>query len=165
MKKFIIQSVLLLLVIGIGIVFFAPGRPGPSSLEVPFFPKPVKISNLQINDQVLKVEIADTSAKRSKGLAGRDSMLDDEGMLFIFERADKYPFWMKGLKFPLDFVWIKDLAVVDILENVQAPTPGQSDSTLSIYSAKTEVDKVLELNAGTVQRLNIKIGDNIKINP
>ena len=65
----------------------------------------------------------------------------------------------------MDFVWIRDSKIIDILENVQPPSSGQPDSALPIYTAKEEVDKVLELSAGTAQKLNIKIGDEVKITP
>ena len=84
-------------------------------------------------------------------------------MLFIFAKSDKHAFWMKGLSFPLDFVWIKDDTIIDILEDISAPRVGQADAELPIYSAKAAVDKVLELNAGSVKKFNIKIGDTIKI--
>lgn len=160
MKKFTIQAILLILVIGIGIIFFNP-REGVAPAEIPFLPQSPKTANLQINGSLIKVEIADTADRRSKGLGGRESLGENEGMLFIFEKSDKYPFWMKGLKFPLDFVWIKDDAVVDVLENALPPQPNQSDSDLPIYSAKEPINKVLEVNAGTVKRLNIKAGDKI----
>ena len=121
------------------------------------------IRKLQINDAMLKVEIADTKEKRSKGLAGRQSLATDEGMLFVFPKADKYPFWMKGLSFPIDFVWINGDKVTDILSNVPPPSSGQTDESLAIYSSNQEVDKVLEVSSGTVQRLNIKAGDTVKI--
>lgn len=160
MKKFIIQSVLLILVIGIGTFLFSPKG---SNIDLPFLPQSPHFANLSINDKTIKVELADTQEKRKKGLAGKNSLAENEGMLFIFPKSDKYPFWMKGLKFALDFVWIRDSEVVDILENISPPATGQPDSELPIYSAKEPVDKVLELNAGTVQKLNIKIGDTVKI--
>lgn len=162
MKKFTIQTIFLLLVIGAGIFFFSPGG-SSSKIELPFLPQQPKFSNLEINGSTIKVEVADTAAKRSKGLGGRMSLGENEGMLFVFEKADKYPFWMKGLKFPLDFVWIADDKVVDILENVTPPPPGQTDSSLPIYSSKVDADKVLEVNGGVVTKLNIKVGDTVKI--
>lgn len=161
MKKFLIQIILLISVIGVGIVFFVPGK--NPNLEIPFLPQQAKYNDLQINDTLLKVEVADTAAKRSKGLGGRQSLGENEGMLFVFDRADKYPFWMKGVSFALDFVWIKGDAVVDVLENVPPPVPGQSDAALPIYTAKEEIDKVLELNAGSVKKFNIKAGDKISV--
>lgn len=162
MKKFIIQAIGLVLIISAGLYFF---RSGSGSVEFPFVPKSPKLTTLQINNSALKVEVADTAKKRSKGLGGRENIASDEGMLFVFDKADRYPFWMKGLKFPLDFVWIKDNTVVDFLENVPPPAANQKESALPIYSAKVEINKVLEINAGLVQRLNIKIGDTIKLSP
>ncbi len=161
MKKFVIQIILLLTVIGAGIFLFNPST--GKTPEIPFLPQPPKTAQLQINGNSIKVEVADTAQKRSKGLAGKSELSENEGMLFVFDRLDKYVFWMKGLSFPLDFVWIKDTQVVDILENIPPPSPGQSDDSLPVYSSKVDFNKVLEIKAGTVKRLNIKAGDTINL--
>lgn len=163
MKKFIAQGVLLIIVIAVGIYFYSPSG-GSKNLDIPFIPQAPKISNLQINDAVFKVEIADTNAKRNKGLGGRSNLGESEGMLFIFENKDTHAFWMKGLSFPLDFVWIADNKIVDLTEKLAPPAKGQSDASLPIYSSKEPVNKVLELNGGSVKKFNIKIGDTIKLN-
>lgn len=161
MKKFAIQAVLLIVIIGLAFYFFKQDAQIP---ELPFLPQPPLVKELQINNTNLKVEVADTRSKRSKGLGGRESLASDEGMLFVFEKEDKYPFWMKGLTFSLDFVWIRGDTVVDITQNVPPPAAGQQDSSLTIYQPKEEINKVLEVNGGTVQRLNIKAGDVISLN-
>jgi len=157
-KKFIIQFVLLTAVIFLALLIYT-GK----IQSIPFLPGPVRLTEAVINDTNFKVEVADTQAKRSRGLGGRESLASDSGMLFIFQKVDKYPFWMKGLKFPLDFIWIKDDKVVDILQNIPQPQPGQKDEELSIYTSTVPIDKVLEVNAGTVERLDIKVGDIVKI--
>lgn len=161
MKKFLIQSILLILVIGIGLYFFKYGE--SNQINLPFVSQPPKQASLIINNSLLKVEVADTPSRRSKGLGEKEKLASDEGMLFVFEKTDRYNFWMKGLKFPLDFVWIKDDTVVDFLENVPPPAIGQQDQSLPIYSPKVEINKVLEVNSGTIQLLNIKVGDKIQI--
>ncbi len=163
MKKFIAQTVILVLLIGAGIFFFVPSKNSGTTPEIPFLPQTAQFKEIQIGEAKIKAEIADTASKRSKGLGGKVSLGENEGMLFIFPKLDKYPFWMKGLKFPLDFVWIKNDQVVDILENIPPPQNGQADSSLPIYSAKEEVDKVLEINGGTVKKFNIKVGDIISL--
>lgn len=163
MKKFVIQSVLLILVIGVALFFFSPMTSKPP--DIPFLPQPAKFSHLQINGENIKVEIADTASKRSKGLGGRKSLGENEGMLFIFDKTEKHAFWMKGLSFALDFVWTRDDKVIDVLENIPPPEASQKDSDLPIYYSKDSVDKVLEVNAGTVKKLNIKAGDVIKLSP
>lgn len=162
MKKFIAQGILLLLIIAVGIYFYSP-KGGSKNVDIPFIPQIAKFSNLQINDATFKVEIADNNAKRSKGLGGRESLGELEGMLFVFENKDTHAFWMKGLSFPLDFVWISDDKVVDLTENLAPPAKGQSDASLPIYSSKQPVDKVLEINGGVVKKFNIKVGDSVNI--
>ena len=162
MKKFLVQTILLVVVIMGALIFANPGG-GPKNLPLPFMPQQTKTAQLEINGNSIKVEVADTPGARKKGLGGRSSLGENEGMLFIFDNLDKHPFWMKGLSFPLDFVWIKGDKVVDTLSDIQPPKPGQPDSELPIYSSSTPTDKVLELNAGTIQKLNIKVGDDIKV--
>ena len=158
MKKFLVQTILLIIVIGAAIVFF---QSGSSSLGIPFLPQQSVQRELTINEKKLQVEIADTQGKRSKGLGGRESLGEGKGMLFIFPKADKYPFWMKGLNFPLDFIWINGDKVVDILPNVSPPSPGQPDESLTIYQPRVEIDKVLEINGGTAEKLGIKFDDTV----
>lgn len=157
MKKFLIQIVLLLVLIGGALIFFQSN----SSTLVPFLPQQTNSKEVTIGDNKIKVEIADTKEKRSKGLGGRESLASDSGMLFIFDKPDKYPFWMKGLKFPLDFIYIRDDRVVDLIPNVMPPAENQKDVDLPIYLPHQEVDKVLEVLGGTIDKLNIKIGDKV----
>jgi len=163
-KKFAFQSILLIIVIAIALVFFSPFGNNPK-LDLPFLPQVTEFKTLDLNGTKLKVEIADTSSKRNKGLSDRSSLKENEGMLFVYNRPDKVAFWMKGMKFPLDFIWIKVDKIVDILPNVPPPAQGQKDQDLPIYSSKELIDKVLEVNAGAAQRLNMKVGDTIKLSP
>lgn len=164
MKKFLVQFILLIIVI-VGALYFFNPKSTPRNLDLPFLPQQTTLAKLDINGHILKVEIANTQSKRSKGLGGRSNLPEDQGMLFVFDKADKYPFWMKGLKFPLDFIWIKGDLVVDILPNVPPPKDGQSDESLPIYQSRVEIDKVLEINGGIAEKLGLKIGDTVKINP
>ena len=160
MKKFIIQTILLLVLIAAGIYLY---KESGQISGLPFMSRGAVTKQVQINGSKLNVEIADTQDKRAKGLFGRDSLASDSGMLFVFSEPSKHSFWMKGLLFPLDFIWIGGDKVVSILQNVPPPAQGQADSSLPIYQPNVAVDKILEINAGTIQRLNIKVGDTIKI--
>lgn len=130
---------------------------------IPFVPERPVLKEVQINGVLLKVEMADTQSKRSKGLGGREAMASDEGMLFIFPDIQRRSFWMKDLQFPLDLIWIRGEIIVDIFHNVQPPLPGQEDDSLPIYQSNQEIDKVLEVTGGTAKRLNVKVGDSVKI--
>lgn len=162
MKKFAVQVIALLLVTTGAIYFYNPTG-GLKGIDLPFAPQKAMYKNLKINGKTIKVEIADTKEKRSKGLGGRESLEDDSGMLFIFPDSKKHSFWMKGLKFSLDFVWIKDNKVVDIILNAPPPTEGQKDEDLPIFMPNMEVDKILELKSGGVERFGIKVGDEFSL--
>lgn len=163
MKKFLVQFVFLIIVIGLALFLFGSG--GQKNFEIPFLPQKTTLTTLEINGHKFKVEVADSQSERNKGLSGREKLASDEGMLFVFDRVDKYPFWMKGLNFPLDFIWISGDKVVDILPNISPPSPGQPDESLIIYQPRVEIDKVLEINGGTAEKLGIKIGDSVKFIP
>jgi hypothetical protein len=118
-------------------------------------------SVIKINNQEIKVEIVDSPLAQAKGLADRNSIGENEGMLFIFPRPAIQRFWMKGMKFPIDIIWIKNNQVVGFEENV-LPEMAARETDLKIYSSPEPVDKVLEMKANSVKRLQIKVGDLIE---
>lgn len=114
---------------------------------------------LKVGSVVVDIEISDSTSERAKGLGGRQSLASDSGMLFIFPKKDKYKFWMKGLKFGLDFIWIREGHVVDLVTHVPPPEEGMGDSALPIIQSQEDIDWVLEVNAGFVDANQVKIGD------
>jgi len=106
-------------------------------------------------------DVASTPATREKGLSGRESLGPDEGVLFIFMRADRYAFWMKDMKFPIDILWIKDNEIVDITTDVPLPASGDE---LKRYFPMYAVDKVLEVPAGFAARNGLRTGLELAIN-
>ena len=115
-----------------------------------------KEAKLTINGQTINVEIADNEISRGKGLSGKSMLAENQGMLFVYSRPGRYSFWMNLMKFNLDFIYIKGNKVVDLIEDVPNPKMGEMPK---IVNAKTEFDKVLEVNSGTIGKIRIKIGD------
>jgi len=116
------------------------------------------VSKVRIGNTVITVEVAATEPQKQKGLGGRQILPDGHGMLFPYDHKEQYSFWMRGMLIPLDFIWIDGSRIVDISENV--PPPRASESPL-IVKPTVEVNKVLEVNAGTVKRAGIRIGDAV----
>ncbi len=116
---------------------------------------------LQIRDQRISVEVAETAAQKMRGLSERDALAPNCGMLFPYAKADYYAFWMKGMRFRLDILWIRDLRIVDLRTNV--PTP--RGETLISYRPRTPADQVLEVEAGYAERHGWTIGDLVTIEP
>lgn len=166
MKKFWIQLALLLVVI-LGSLYVTFGGADFANLvnlntsgdAVEFDKK-----TLKVGDSSLSVEIADSPQKRAKGLANRDSLESNSGMLFVFPTEKKYQFWMKSVKIPLDFIFIRKGKVVDILKDIQPPpSPDTPDSELTLYAPVIEVDMVLEVPAGYILDHNIQVGDSVAL--
>ena len=118
------------------------------------FEKPKSLSKLKIKDKVIDIELADTPQSREMGLSGRDGLPQNTGMYFIFEKADRHAFWMKDMKFDLDFIWIQNGRVVYLSEHVSNPA--------TIYPPMP-VDRVLEVPSDFVQQNHIAVGDKIEV--
>lgn len=158
MKKFVIQIVILLIIIFTALYFATSKSPNFSlNLSSP------KMSQLQIGNTTINVLVADNDNTRKRGLGGKEAVATNEGMLFVYPNLDKRIFWMKGVKFPLDFIWIRGNQVVDIIKNVPGVTKDQKDEDLPRYTSKELVDKALEVAAGFVDSENIHVGDTIQI--
>ena len=123
----------------------------------------VRLPVVEVGGVAFKVDIADDAAERSQGLSGRDQLPEDGGMLFVYQEPVVPGFWMRQMRFPLDFVWIgDDCEVVDVTPNVPAPEAGTSDSELTLYHPAAPVLYNLEVNAGMVERHGIKAGDSVR---
>lgn len=118
---------------------------------------------VRIEDVRFEVEVADTELLRRRGLSGRRYLEERRGMLYIPAGQDAGPFWMKGMLFPLDFIWIGgDCRVVDINVYAQIPDPGTPDDRIRRYSSYPRAAYTLELNAGEADRFSIRVGDKVK---
>jgi len=113
-----------------------------------------------IKDKTIWVDLAQTPEEKNKGLGGRENLADDEGMLFIFKEKTTPSFWMKDMNFPLDIIWLDDNIIVDISQNIQ---PHKNNQNLPVYRPSQAVNYVLEVNAGYVNKNNIKTGDRAEI--
>jgi uncharacterized membrane protein (UPF0127 family) len=153
MKKLIIVYVVLIVVVIILAVVRAGGNFSLPSFS--FFNN----SEADVNGKKIDLILAKSDNERMKGLSGRNSLGENQGMLFIFDKKDKYPFWMKEMKFPIDIIYLDDDTVVFIVENAPEPK-GQADA-LTIYRPDKNANRVLELNAGKAREFGIKEGTKI----
>ena len=111
--------------------------------------------------ECFNVELAVTTEQQVLGLSSREGLENEKGMLFVFSKMGEYDFWMKDMLFNLDIIWISDNKVVYIAKN-QSPCA----ESCPIINPDVNSNYVLEVNAGTVDKLGILVGDNaeIKIN-
>ena len=103
-----------------------------------------------------RVDVADSLRKRMRGLMGRVGLPRDGGMLFIFNAPGRYGFWMAGMKFSIDMIWLDgEGRVVHIARDAKPCT-----SMIGCKTITPDKDAlyVLELRAGAARKLGIRIG-------
>lgn len=126
-------------------------------------PTPTPSPAVIIRNTPFAAEIADTPALRTKGLGYRDQLPPNSGMLFVFPNGQASSFWMRGMRFPLDFVWIgADCRVADLTRRVPHPEPGAPDATLPLINPAAPAAYTFEINAGEIERFGIELGDPVR---
>ncbi len=113
-------------------------------------------ANLKVGDKTISVYLAETSLERKKGLSGFNSISNSEGMLFIFNQKQKPGFWMKGMEFSIDIIWVSDGLVTEI-----SPDLPYDQKTLTKYYPSQDVNQVLEVKAGWAKINDIQVGDQV----
>ena len=113
--------------------------------------KESNLVDITIGDKKYKVEIADTPEKQEKGLMGRKSLPENQGMLFIYDEPQDLSYWMKDTFISLDIIFIDDdMEVVSVKQ-------GQPMSEEPI--TENDVQYVLEVNSNS----GIEEGDQLVI--
>lgn len=113
--------------------------------------KESNLVDITIGDKKYKVEIADTPEKQEKGLMGRKSLPEDQGMLFIYDEPQDLSYWMKDTLISLDIIFIDDdMEVVSVKQ-------GQPMSEEPI--TEDDVQYVLEVNSNS----GIEEGDQLVV--
>lgn len=119
---------------------------------------------MTIDGATFIVEVADTPASRRLGLGGRESLGADRGMWFELAQTREASFWMRGMRIPIDIVWVtEELVVAGVAADLPPPSPGTSDADLPRYSSGAPVRYVLEINAGLAAELGIGPGDRVTV--
>lgn len=103
----------------------------------------------------LAVELAVTDQEKAQGLMFRESMPREAGMVFLFDKPEIRPFWMKNCHFPLDMIYtLADGTVTDVLKGVPPCTADPCPS----FPPKAKADTVVEVNAGVADANGVKPG-------
>ena len=156
LKNILIILLALALLFGIYAWFSARSPSKTAENRAPAFSK----ATVEIGGREISVEIADGPDEQVQGLSGREGLAENEGMLFVFERPGFYKFWMKGMRFAIDLVWIgADWKIAGVSRNVLP------ESYPGAILPPAKVQYVLEMGAGLAAKYGFKPGDNVILKP
>ena len=141
------KSFLIVVCLLTSIVSFAQNATGQAQLN---------LQRVELGARMYRItaQVALTPEQRQIGLMYRDTMPLQEGMLFVFERAEKQCFWMKNTKLPLTAAFVADAGTI---VNLAYMKPMTEDS----HCSKQPVRFVLEMNQGWFAAKGIKAGSKL----
>jgi uncharacterized membrane protein (UPF0127 family) len=137
--------------LGAGLLAFS----GSASADLVTFTKSKLVITTAKGQFPFDIELALTPPQMAQGLMYRRTLAADAGMLFDYGDPQSIAMWMKNTFIPLDMIFVgKDGKVVGLHERA---VPMSLDTIESKVPAKA----VIEVNAGTIGRLGIQIGDTV----
>lgn len=102
----------------------------------------------------IEAEVAADQANRMQGLMHRKSMPANQGMLFVFARADRHCMWMRNTYLPLSVAFLDEEGRILNIEDM-AP------QTESNHCAAAPARFALEMNRGWFSSKGLKAGQRI----
>jgi len=109
---------------------------------------------------IIRAETAVDTRDVLRGLAFRDSLAADHGLLYVHAKTGYYGYWMYQVNFPLDMIWMDDShTIVDLVEN--APPCKTAASKCPHYGGLHPARYVLEINAGLIHKYGLHLGQTI----
>ena len=104
----------------------------------------------------IEVELADTGARRARGLMFRTSLAADGGMLFVWPAPTSGGFWMQNTFVPLSIAFIDaDGVIIDIQD--------MEPETTTLHRPPSPYRWALEVNQGWFAARGIAVGDRVEL--
>ena len=115
-----------------------------------------------VNGFDVMTDITLTGEQQTKGLDVKNNLTENQGMLFVFQQPYRYGFWMIGMKFPIDIIWLDSNDVVTHIEHSLKPCPpANSNLACPTYFPEKDSQYVLETVAGFSIKHNVRLGTHI----
>jgi hypothetical protein len=114
-----------------------------------------KFKKILVGKTTLRVEVVETLEKQERGLMFRQSLPENEGMLFVYREPQELAFWMRNTFIPLDIAFV---GADGIILNIHQARP-LDESVL--YRSAGAAKYVIETNQGWFSRHGIRPGDRV----
>ena len=119
----------------------------------------VETATIMVGGEHFRVELATTEADKRQGLMHRKRFPPGTGMLFVYNRPRPVSFWNKDVLFPIDILFFDQNNALIRTDTHVPPCPNPECPR---YRVGDPVKYVLELPAGTADRLELRSGNRLQ---
>jgi len=112
------------------------------------------------NGKELEAEVADTPEKLLFGLAFREGLPPNSGMLYIFETSDRHRMRTKAFRIPVDMIWVDESR--HVVHTVEGADPCTQDPCPLYGPSPENARYVIQTSAGFVKQEGLVPGMELK---
>jgi uncharacterized membrane protein (UPF0127 family) len=113
-----------------------------------------------LGDEAVFASLATTDAERSLGLSYTSALPPDIVKVFVFSTDERWSFWMKGMEYPIDIIWVTATGTIAHIADAVPP-----DSYPALFTPPVPTRYVIETVPGLFASTNHKIGDTLDLAP
>jgi len=128
------------------------------------------LETVTIKGHVFHLELAANDESRTEGLMRRTEIAEDGGMLFVFPEAAYRSFWMGYCVIDIDILFLDAHGRITAVHRMVTEAPRRADEAepayrqrLASYDANFPAQFAIELRAGWLDRLELRVGDKIDL--
>ncbi|MCH2148429.1 MAG: DUF192 domain-containing protein [Phycisphaerales bacterium] len=125
---------------------------------------------IMIGGELWNLELAMDEEAIRRGLMDRTTLPKDGGMLFIFQDTDYRSFWMANCLIDIDILFLDDRGTISATHEMKVEPPRTAqesqfayESRLRNYESVYPARFAIELPAGSIQRLQVKPNQRLKM--
>jgi uncharacterized membrane protein (UPF0127 family) len=123
-----------------------------------------------IAGELFTLELMLDNSSRSNGMMHRNKIAKNEGMLFVFPDSIRRSFWMKNCFIDIDLIFLDSRGTITTLYEMPIESPKSPEETqrtyesrLSHYYSNGPSRFAIELQAGSIQRLKLRVNEQIPL--
>lgn len=132
--------------------------------------KKIPKEEVVIGQETFKLEVAANEKSRAQGLMNRKTIDDDGGMIFIYKGAQFRRFWMKNCLVDIDLLYLDGRGrIVSLHKMKKEPPRSENESVIDYerrlkrYPSRRPAQFIIELKAGSIDRLKAKVSETIEL--
>ena len=140
----------------LGLVFIPPG--------VKNAPAGFPVGTVRINHDVIKVEVAKSTAEKERWLMFRhEKMPFNSAMILVFDKPDLYSMWLLNIGYNLDLIWFDEKGNVVYMVKDVPPCKSTFDTADCTYKNTKPAKYVIAATSGFIDKHRVNTDSMMSI--